>query len=307
MPDPPVLLVLDLAGTFAFALNGALTAVRAVHVDIVGVITLGMITAVGGGIIRDVLLGALPPATFVDWRYLAVAGGGGLIAFMFSRWLDRVTGAIDLLDAAGLSLFAVAGASKALELGAGPAQAVILGAVTGVGGGTVRDVLIRRVPSVLSSGLYAIPALLGAALLVAADCGGVHQVLGAPAALCAAAVCFLIRVVGLRFGLSVSRSRASVESPSARRAAGGRSTLTTVVGERERADHLDLPVGSCHTEPAATATPGRSPATSSFSPDVTRLREPAPGRSGECRAGPSCGRRFRRSWRCNGARSGDSG
>jgi uncharacterized membrane protein YeiH len=102
------------------------------------------------------LLGALPPATFVDWRYLAVAASGGLIAFMFSRWLTRFTSAIDVLDAAGLSLFAVTGAGKALELGAGPAQAIILGAVTGVGGGTVRDVLIQRLPSVLSSGLYAI-------------------------------------------------------------------------------------------------------------------------------------------------------
>ena len=144
MSEPPVLLILDLAGTFAFALNGALTAVRVAHVDIVGVITLGMITAVGGGIIRDVLLGALPPATFVDWRYLAVAAGGGLIAFLFSRWLTRFTSPIDVLDAAGLSLFAVIGAGKALELGVGPAQAIILGAVTGVGGGTVRDVLIQR-------------------------------------------------------------------------------------------------------------------------------------------------------------------
>lgn len=205
MPDPPVLLILDLAGTFAFALNGALTAVRAAHVDIVGVIALAMITAVGGGIIRDVLLGALPPATFVDWRYLAVAAGGGLIAFLFSRWLSRFASPIDVLDAAGLSLFAVTGASKALELGVGPAQAIILGAVTGVGGGTVRDVLIRRVPSVLSSGLYAIPALVGAALAVAADSGGVHEVLGIPAALCAAGVCFLIRVVGLHFGLEAPK------------------------------------------------------------------------------------------------------
>jgi hypothetical protein len=104
MSDPPVLLVLDLGGTFAFALNGGLTAVRAAHLDIVGVITLGMITAVGGGIIRDVLLGALPPATFVDWRYLAVAAGGGLIAFLFSRWRGRFVSLIDVLDAAGLSL-----------------------------------------------------------------------------------------------------------------------------------------------------------------------------------------------------------
>jgi uncharacterized membrane protein YeiH len=203
--DTAVLLILDLAGTFAFALNGALTAVRAAHLDIVGVITLGMITAVGGGIIRDVLLGVLPPATFGDWRYLAVAASGGLIAFLFSRRLTRFTSAIDVLDAAGLSLFAVTGAVKALELGVGPAQAIILGAVTGVGGGTLRDVLIRQVPSVLSSGLYAIPALVGAALAVAAESGGVHQVLGAPAALGAAGVCFGIRMVGLHFGLDAPK------------------------------------------------------------------------------------------------------
>ncbi len=203
--DPSVLLVLDLAGTFAFALNGALTAVRATYVDIVGVITLGIITAVGGGIIRDVLLGALPPATFIDWRYLAVAAAGGVIAFLFSRRLTRFTSSIDVLDAAGLSLFAVTGAGKALELGVGPAQAIILGAVTGVGGGTVRDVLIRQVPSVLSSGLYAIPALIGAAVVVVAASGGVDQVLGAPMALAGAAVCFLIRMLGLHFGLDAPR------------------------------------------------------------------------------------------------------
>jgi uncharacterized membrane protein YeiH len=196
-----VLLVLDLAGTFAFALNGALTAVRATHLDIVGVVTLGVITAVGGGIIRDILLGALPPATFVDWRYLAVAAVGGLVAFLFSRRLVRLAGTIDVLDAAGLSLFAVAGAARALELGAGPVQAVLLGAMTAVGGGTLRDVLIQRVPSVLNSELYAVPALLGAALVVAAEGGGVDRVLGAPVALAGAGLCFAVRMLGLYFGL----------------------------------------------------------------------------------------------------------
>jgi uncharacterized membrane protein YeiH len=213
--DVPVLLVLDLAGTFAFALNGALTAVRTAHLDIVGVITLGMITAVGGGIIRDVLLGALPPATFVDWRYLAVAATGGLIAFLFSRWLTRVRNPIDVLDAAGLSLFAVTGAGKALELGVGPAQAIILGAVTGVGGGTLRDVLIRQVPSVLSSGLYAIPALVGAALFVVADRVGVQDALGVPVALGAAVVCFLIRMVGLHFGIDAPKPPGTGDGQSA--------------------------------------------------------------------------------------------
>ena len=191
-----------------------MTAVRAAHVDVVGVVTLGMITAVGGGIIRDILLGALPPATFVDWRYLAVAAAGGLIAFLFSRLLGRFTSTIDVLDAAGLSLFAVTGAGKALELGVGPVQAIILGAVTGVGGGTVRDVLIRQVPSVLSSGLYAIPALVGAALAVMATSSGVDQVLGAPVALGAARVCFVIRMVGLHFKLDAPRPPGEESEPA---------------------------------------------------------------------------------------------
>jgi uncharacterized membrane protein YeiH len=196
--QPLLLLVLDLAGTFAFGLNGALTAVRVVRLDIVGVITLGMITALGGGIIRDILLNDLPPATFRDWRYLAVAAGGAFIAFLLGRRLDRVAGAITVADAVGLSVFAVTGADKALEFGLGPAQAVILGTITGVGGGTLRDVLIRQVPSVLSTGLYAVPALIGAAITVAAALLGVY---GLPAAIIAAAACLLIRLLGVHFRL----------------------------------------------------------------------------------------------------------
>src|SRR3954453_21946236 len=169
------LLVLDLAGTFAFALNGALTALRATRLDIVGVVTLGMITALGGGTIRDVFLDSLPPATFLDWRYLAVAAAGGLIAFFGGPYLVRINGAINVLDAAGLSLFAVTGALKAIGLGFGPAQAVIVGAITAVGGGTMRDVLIRRVPSGLSSGLYAVPALVGATVVVIVDLLGIRS------------------------------------------------------------------------------------------------------------------------------------
>lgn len=194
-----VLLVLDLAGTFAFALDGALTALRATRLDIVGVVTLGMITALGGGTIRDVLLDSLPPATFVDGRYLAVAAIGGLIAFVSGRHLERINGTINVLDAAGLSLFAVTGALKGLDLGFGPAQAIIVGAITGVGGGTIRDVLIRRVPSVLSSGLYAIPALIGATAVVLARELGAS---GPVAIIGAAVLCFAIRMVGVRYDLN---------------------------------------------------------------------------------------------------------
>jgi uncharacterized membrane protein YeiH len=197
--DATLLLVLDLVGTFAFALNGALTALRAARLDIVGVVTLGMITALGGGTIRDVFLDSLPPTTFVDWRYLAVAAGGGLLAFLFGRHLQRLNTPITVLDAGGLSLFAITGASKAIDLGFGPTQAVIVGTITAVGGGTLRDVLIRTVPSVLTSGLYAIPALIGATAFVVL---GLFEATVSFAAIAAAALCFLIRLSGVRFGLN---------------------------------------------------------------------------------------------------------
>ncbi|MGN6781757.1 MAG: trimeric intracellular cation channel family protein [Marmoricola sp.] len=200
--EPLLLLALDLTGTFAFALNGALTAIRVAELDIVGVLTLGVITALGGGIVRDVVIDSLPPATFSDWRYLAVAAGGALIAFALGRRLDRLSRSITLLDAAGLSLFAVTGASKALAFGLGPVQAVILGAVTAAGGGTVRDMMLQRVPTVLRSELYAIPALLGATITVAASRLGVY---GLPAAIVAAVACFALRVAGVRFGLNAPR------------------------------------------------------------------------------------------------------
>lgn len=214
-PTATSALVLDLAGTFAFALNGALTAVRAARLDIVGVVTLGMITALGGGILRDVLLGALPPATFSDWRYLVVAAGGGLIAFAAARQLERLAMPITVLDALGLSLFAVTGATRALELGAGAAQAVLLGTITAAGGGTLRDVLVRRIPSVLSSELYAIPALLGAAVVVVATRLGAG---GLAWALVGAGVAFVVRLLGVGFRLDAPRPRGGgpADEPSSR-------------------------------------------------------------------------------------------
>jgi uncharacterized membrane protein YeiH len=200
----PLFLALDLAGVFAFALNGGLTAIRVARLDVVGVLTLGMITALGGGIVRDVFIDALPPATFSDWRYLSVAAAGGLVVFLLGHRLDRWYDSINLLDAAGLSLFAVSGALKVMQYGGGPAQAVILGAVTAVGGGTIRDVMIGRVPVVLRSELYAVPALAGALVMVL----GVEAGLPAgPCALSGALVSFAVRLVGVHYGLGVPAPR----------------------------------------------------------------------------------------------------
>ena len=203
--ETPLLLALDFTGTLVFALNGALTAVRAERLDIFGVITLGMFTGLGGGTIRDVLLDALPPATFLDWRYLALAAGGGLIAFILSRRLERLAMAITVLDAVGLSVFAVLGANKALSLGFGVVQALIVGTITAVGGGTIRDV---RIPTVLSSELSAIPALIGAGCAAAAHGFGYD---GTLPALGAAAVCFVIRMIGVRFDLNAPRPPGTAE------------------------------------------------------------------------------------------------
>ncbi|MDE3722877.1 trimeric intracellular cation channel family protein [Nocardiopsis sp. N85] len=203
MSTQTVLLILDLVGIFAFAVDGALTAIRTARVDIVGVLVLGVVTAIGGGILRDVLLG-VTPATFQDWRYVTVALLGGTVAFFLSTRLTRLSKPILLFDAAGLSLFVVIGAAKAIELGFGPLQAVLLGAITGVGGGTIRDVLLNRVPTVLSanSHLYAIPAMLGAgtvsvAHLLGFDAGWVAVV--------GALLCFTIRLLALRYRWNAPR------------------------------------------------------------------------------------------------------
>ncbi|OJZ65863.1 hypothetical protein BRW65_27480 [Mycobacterium paraffinicum] len=202
--ESTLLLALDLSGIFVFGLNGALTAVRVVRLDIVGVVALGMATALGGGVIRDVLLGSIPPATFRDWRYFALAIAGALIAFVLSRWLHRLETPITILDAMGLGFYAVIGTNKAVVFGLGVAPALLLGVVTAVGGGTIRDVFIGRIPTVLRSELYAIPALAAAAITVAAMRMGWC---GLPAAFGAAAVCFAIRMLGVHFGLNAPTPR----------------------------------------------------------------------------------------------------
>ena len=204
MPASTALLILELAGVLAFAINGAMTAIRTAHLDIVGIITLGMMTALGGGFIRDILLDDLPPATFMDWRYLVTAALGGLIAFLLSKRLDRLARPINVLDAAGLGLFAVTGTLKGFEFGLGVTQSIIIGGVTAVGGGTLRDVLLREIPAILHSGLYLIPALVGAGITAGVVAADLRLV---PWTVVAAAVCFAIRMIGVRYDINAPRPR----------------------------------------------------------------------------------------------------
>lgn len=206
--DPTAVLVLNLAGTFVFGISGGLAAVRA-RLDPFGVVVLAAVVGLAGGITRDLLIGR-PPSTFRDWRYLAVVGGAGLVTWGAAPLLDRMQRTIDVLDAAGLGLFSVTGASIGLSYHLGAPEAVVLGAISGIGGGILRDVLVREVPHVLRSGLYAIPAITGAAIVVAAVRSGQH---GALFPLLGAATCFLVRVIGIHYNVSLPPPRQRGQRP----------------------------------------------------------------------------------------------
>jgi uncharacterized membrane protein YeiH len=190
------LVVLDLVGIAAFALSGALVAVRK-PLDVFGVLVLAGATGLGGGFLRDVLIGATPPAALQDWRYLLVPFVAGLVAFRFHPALGRVEREIAVFDAAGMGLFCVTGAVKSLEYGLEPPAAALMGMVTAIGGGVIRDLLAGRVPVVLREELYAFPALLGSILAVTAAEVGLH---GGWVLLPGAIFAFAYRMVALRRG-----------------------------------------------------------------------------------------------------------
>jgi uncharacterized membrane protein YeiH len=167
-----LVLVADLAGTVVFALEGALAAIAG-HLDLLGVLVLAFVTACGGGMIRDLLIGATPPSALRDRRYVLLAILAGLAAFALHPLIHESAGPLlPVLDALGLALFAVAGTEKALDYGIDPVIAVLMGGITAVGGGTLRDVLLAEIPAVLRVDFYASAALAGSAVLVLARrCG----------------------------------------------------------------------------------------------------------------------------------------
>jgi uncharacterized membrane protein YeiH len=158
-------LILDLVGTFVFALSGAMAGLKH-RLDLFGVLVLSFAAANSGGITRDLLIGATPPAGISDWRYIAVPLLAGLVTFFWSSIISRLRSPVLVFDAAGLGLFAVAGTLKALAFHLNPLAAIMLGVLTGVGGGIVRDVLVSEIPVVLRAELYAIAALAGATVVV---------------------------------------------------------------------------------------------------------------------------------------------
>ena len=200
------LLALDLIGTFVFALSGAVAGVRQ-RLDIFGVLVISFAAASAGGIMRDLLIGSVPPVAIRDWRYLAASLLAGLLIFIWfprSRRLMRARNLVLIFDAAGLGLFAVVGTQKALGYGLNPVTAALLGMLTGIGGGMLRDVLVAEIPNVLRADLYAVAALAGAVVVV------IGYLLAAEptgAAVLGAAVCFWLRLFAIRRGWQLPVAR----------------------------------------------------------------------------------------------------
>ena len=189
-------IVLDLAGTFVFALSGALAGVKR-GLDLFGVMVLSFAAGNFGGITRDLLIGAVPPGAVADWRYLCVSLFAGLVTFQFSTTIERMSNAVQVFDAAGLALFAVAGSTKALSFGLNPVMSTVLGMLTGIGGGIMRDVLLANIPTVFRSDFYALAALAAAAIVVV---GHVLSIPAVPVAAVALATCFFLRLLAIKRG-----------------------------------------------------------------------------------------------------------
>ena len=191
-----VLTVFDLAGTFVFALSGATKAVEH-KLDLFGILVLCFAAGNAGGIGRDILIGAIPPAAINDWLYLAVSILAGGITFFWYSFINRLSSPVLLFDAAGLGFFVAAGTDKALAFHSGPVAAILFGTLTGIGGGIVRDVLVREIPAVLRTEIYALAALTGAAAIVGAHALHLPSYL---AASLGAVLCFGIRLGAMHYG-----------------------------------------------------------------------------------------------------------
>ena len=186
----------DLAGTFVFALSGATKAVEH-KLDLFGVLVLCVAAGNSGGIARDIMIGSIPPAAINDWTYLAVSVLAGVITFFWYPLINKLSSPVLLFDAAGLGLFVAAGTDKALAFHVGPVAAILFGTLTGVGGGVVRDVLIREIPTVLRTDIYALAALIGSTAIIA---GHALHLPSYVAASLGAVLCFVIRLGAMHYG-----------------------------------------------------------------------------------------------------------
>src|SRR5262249_45039252 len=190
-------------GTFVFAISGAAAAVKH-RLDIFGVVVLAFAAGNAGGITRDLLIDAVPPAAIANWRYLGVSILAGFITYLWFPLISRLSNPVLWFDAAGLAFFAVAGTQKALVYGLNPVMAALLGMLTGIGGGMLRDMLVTEIPVVLRADLYALAALAGAAVVAA---GHVLHIQPIVTTMVAGILCFGLRFMAIRHSWHLPAAR----------------------------------------------------------------------------------------------------
>ncbi|TQE35723.1 trimeric intracellular cation channel family protein [Streptomyces ipomoeae] len=239
-----LLYVLDLIGIFVFAISGALLAVRK-NFDVFGIAVLAEVTALGGGLFRDLIIGAVPPAAFTDLGYFLTPLLATLLVFFLHPEVECIQTAVNVFDAAGLGLFCVAGTTKAYEHGLGPTASVTLGLATAVGGGVLRDVLANEVPSLLrwDRDLYAVPAIVGATMV--ALCLH-HDALTTLTSAIAALTAFVLRLLAMRYHWRAPRAW------NRRSSAGEATGATEVIGTARTAEVAEA-IGTIKTAEVAEA------------------------------------------------------
>jgi uncharacterized membrane protein YeiH len=215
-----LLLVLDFVGTFVFAISGATAGVTR-RLDLFGILVLSFVAGNVGGIIRDILIGSVPPAAISDWRYLAVSLLAGVITFYWYSAVERLRSPVLVFDAAGLALFAVSGAQKGLAFQLNPVMAALLGMVTGVGGGMMRDILLAEIPTVLRADLYAVAALAGAAVVVI---GNLLHLPPSATTIVGALLCFGLRLMAIHRDWHLPVAKGHERSSSQKRGPDDEST-----------------------------------------------------------------------------------
>jgi uncharacterized membrane protein YeiH len=201
---------LDLFGTFAFALSGAFRAVK-YELDILGVLVLATMTGVGGGVIRDMILGSTPAAVFLNEIYLFICLGGGLLVFVAANSIARRWDAVLFADALGLGVFTALGCAKAEQFGLGVAGVIFMGTLSACGGGVIRDMLVREIPAVIQADFYASAAILGGGTFVALKSAGVDF---DAAMILSALVTIGLRLLAMKFHFHLPRVRSLEKSPS---------------------------------------------------------------------------------------------
>lgn len=201
---------LDILGTLAFAISGAFRAVK-YELDLLGVIVLAIFTGVGGGIIRDTLLGSTPPTALTDQVYIITCTIGALLVFWLAPKIAKRWDIVMSADALGLSVFTAIGASKAETLGANGLTIVLMAMITSSGGGVIRDIFVKEIPAVLKSDFYATAAFIGGLVyLLARNIGANDSV----TVFATVTLTLLLRILAMNLKISLPRVKSLKASPS---------------------------------------------------------------------------------------------